>query len=67
MEAHKDYDEYQRCAADCLMLMRLMTSAADRRAMRLAAQRWRALAGQAAMALEQCSDPAHCSTLAASD
>jgi hypothetical protein len=39
--------EYLRRAEDCMMLMRIMSSVADRRAMRAAADRWRALAAAA--------------------
>jgi hypothetical protein len=53
MEAHEVYEEYERRVADCVMLMRLMTSDADRRAMRLAAQRWRMLAAEAAKTLAE--------------
>jgi hypothetical protein len=40
------HDEYRRRAEDCLRLMRLMSSEADRRMMRAAARRWHALAAQ---------------------
>ena len=39
-------DEYQRRAADCLLLARLMPTEQDRRVMLAAARRWRELAGE---------------------
>jgi hypothetical protein len=66
MAAHEDYEEYQRRIADCAMLVRVMASDADRRAMRLAAQRWRLLAAQAGKAVAESSRPADRFTKSAS-
>ena len=38
-------DEYRRRAEDCMLLVRLMSSEADRRMMSNAARRWQTLAG----------------------